>query len=674
MDAALLALYVALPILTWIRVRSLAWTVIAIAGAGAAAGAMVNFVIDRGVDLTRVQLQIILLAVLGAVFVLALVRPWRGKVPVSRQVLAVLLPSGLLLAGFLIITMRWTEEFAFLRPVSFLIGQATAEDNSKWLDFTAQWAAGGGIDQPVPLGGPLQLYLTFVGTLMAVISQVALGGFNEVAVAANSVVYGQFGLAMLMPFAFAPMAEAKFASRSSVGGSAGARGRVPRGFIPLPGLWIGMLVLVVVSLAVVAYGHLTLQFTFLIAGLWVATFLSGSRVPRARLVTSLAAAASMTVWLPLNVIAIIIVVTWLALYVSRLVRFGAGAVDWWGAALLIVVAVGVFQPVWSSMVYLLFASSGAAVPALGAGVGALGSGIGVGSAAGASLPSVPALADSILFAATGGTESAGPLLMGAAFISALAASVVITRQPVGNRLAAYRSFAPLGVFVFIAMSIYVLDAYATGSAPNYGSMKFTFMVVSIALATTLPIAVLALDPGAGFGMTVSRWIVVAGVVVLLAVDSLLPRAIAQVRQDNWSPPIPFNNTSGSYWYPAEVNGRGDQPIESNPIACVYMPEGYPVPTAIVPSGLSDAQRVYACTRQLAGLGGLDAEAQPVVDWLRREWLSNTPAWSAVYDGLAGLSDEVLDRPVILLDDGSNVKGVESLRSLLTRFPKDAAGV
>ena len=667
MDAALLALYVALPILTWIRVRSLAWTVVAIAGAGAAAGAMVNFVIDRGVELTRVQLQFILLAVLGVVFVLALVRPWRGKAPISRQVLAVLLPSGLLLAGFLIITMRWTEEFAFLRPVSFLIGQATAEDNSKWLDFTAQWASGGGIDQPVPLGGPLQLYLTFVGTLLAVVSQVVLGGFNEVAVAANAVVYGQFGLAMMMPFAFAPMAEAKFAAAGS--GSVGSRGRVSRGFIPLPGLWAGMLVLVVVSLAVVAYGHLTLQFTFLVAGLWVATFLSGSKVPRARLVTSLAAAASMTVWLPLNVIAIIIVVTWLVLYVSRWVRFGARSVDWWGAALLIVVAVGVFEPVLSSMVYLLFASSGAAVPVLAGGLG----GVGAAGAASVGASAVPALADSILFAATGGTEVAGPLLMGAALISALAASVVVTRQPVGNRLAAYRSFAPLGVFVFIALSIYVLDAYATGSAPNYGSMKFTFMVVSIALATTLPLALLALDPGAGFGMTVSRWIAVAGVVLLLAVDSLLPRAIAQVRQDRWSPPIPFNNTSGSYWYPAEVNGRADQPIESNPIACVYLPQGYPVPTAIVPSGLSDAQRVYACTRQLAGLGGLDAEAQPVVDWLRREWLTNTPAWSDVYDGLASLPDEVLDRTVILLDDGSNVTGVETLRSLLGRFPKDAAG-
>ncbi len=653
MDVVFLALFVALPILTWYRIRSLAWTVIAVGGGVATAGALVNFVIDRGVDPTRLQLQIVLLIVLAVVTGLAWLFPWRGaRVSMSRQSLAVLLPSGLMLLGFLILTLRWTEEFAFLRPVGFLIGQATAEDNAKWLDFTAQWATGNGIDQGVPLGGPLQLYLTFVGTLMAAVSQIALGGFNEVAVAANSVVYGEYLLVILMPFAFAPMAEARM-SISDVRG----RGSM-RGLIPLPGLWIGMVVLSVVSLAVIAYGHLTLQFTFLVGALWVGTFLVASKIPRARLVTSLTAAASMTVWLPLNVIAIIIVAAWVSLYASRLIRFGSRAVDWWGVGLLAVVTVGVFQPVWSSMWYLLN-SSGAALPSVG--------GFGLGTA-----NSTPALADSILFAASGGTEAASALLVGAAVLSTIAASVVVQRQLGKNRFASYRAFAPLGVFTLIALSIYALDAYATGDAPHYGSMKFTFMVVSIALATTLPLAMLALNHEAGFGMTVGRWVLVAGVLVVLAVDSLLPRAIAQARPEVWSPPIPFENTSGSYWWPAEVNGEGEQPISSNPIACVYLPEGYPAPTAIVPSGLSDPQRVYACTRTLAGLGGLDGPAQGVVDWLRREWFSNTPAWSPVYDGLAGLDSEVLDRPVILLDDGSNVKGLETLRSLLERYPKDIA--
>ena len=655
MDAALFALFLALPILTWIRVKSLAWVVVAIAGAGAAAGASINFLMDRGIDFTRVQLQWILLGVLASVALIAWFWPWGNKVPISRQLLAVVLPSTVMLSLFLLVTTRWTEEFAFLRPVGFLIGQSTAEDNAKWLDFAAQWASGGGIDQPVPLGGPLQLYLTFVGTALAVVSQITLGGFNEVAIAANSVVYGEFFLVILMPFAFAPMVESKFTLGN-------VRQRVDRGFLPIPGIWAGMLVLATVSLAVIAYGHLTLQFTFLVAGLWVITFLCASRVPRARLITSLAAAASMTVWLPLNVIAIIIVVTWLALYLSRFARFGRSAVDWRGLALLLVVAIGVFQPVWSSMVYLLFNSSALISPSsVAGGIGASGKAHGV-----------PSLADSVLFAATGGTEAASALLLVAALASALAAGVVLSRQPSKSRMSTYRRFAPLGVFTFIALCIYVLDAWATGDAPHYGSMKFTFMLVAIALASTLPIAILALDQQVGFSMTALRWIAVAGVVVLLAVDSILPRAIAQIRPERWSPPIPFNNTSGSYWWPAEVDGTPNQPISSNPIACVYLPEGYPAPTAIVPSGLSDPQRVYACTRQLAGLGGVDAQAQPIVDWLRREWFSNTPAWSPVYDSLASLDDDVLDRPVILLDDGSNVKGIETLRTLLVRFPKDIA--
>ena len=36
-----------------------------------------------------------------------------------------------------------------------------------------------------------------------------------------------------------------------------------------------------------------------------------------------------------------------------------------------------------------------------------------------------------------------------------------------------------------------------------------------------------------------------------------------------------------------------------------------------------------------------------------------------------MPESVLNKPVILLDDGSNVIGVESVRSLLARFPQSA---
>jgi hypothetical protein len=432
-----------------------------------------------------------------------------------------------------------------------------------------------------------------------------------------------------------------------------------RARIPVPLLWLGMLVLSTLALVVMAYGHMTLQFTFLVSGLWVGTFLSASRVPRSRLLTSLFAAASMTVWLPLNVIAIAIVAAWAVVYAARYAQKGARSVDWKGAALLALVAIGVFQPVYSSMYYLVFASAGTAVhPTL----------IGVGLP---SVASVPRLADSVLFAATGGTEQAGPILALLALASVSAAYVVISWQPSRRKLEPYVRLAPLGAFTAIAIAIFMLDLWATGDGPHYGSMKFSFMTVGLALSMTIPVGLLVFDAGRVGVMTAGRWLGLLGVLLMLSIDSVLPRAIAQVRPTLWSPPIPFDNPA-SYWWPAEVNGTAEQPIASNPFACVYLPEGSPVPTAIVPSGLSDPQRVYACSRKLSGLAGLDAQAQPVVDWLRREWFSNIPAWSPVYDGLASLPQEVLDRPVIVLDDGSNVKGIETLRSLLARYPKEAA--
>ena len=48
-------------------------------------------------------------------------------------------------------------------------------------------------------------------------------------------------------------------------------------------------------------------------------------------------------------------------------------------------------------------------------------------------------------------------------------------------------------------------------------------------------------------------------------------------------------------------------------------------------------------------------------------------WTDVYDSLAAMPANVLAKPVILLDDGSNVIGLESVQSLLQRYPKPANG-
>ena len=664
MDIAFFAAYVVLPILAFVRARSLAWVTIAIAGSIGVFGSVISFAIDRGHSWTRLELQWTLLIALLAVAVIAWIWPFKGAVSIRRQVLAILVPVALLLVLFFIITTFWTDGLAFLKPVGYLMGHATAEDNAKWLDFTSQFASGEQIKQGVPMGGPLELMLTFIGTLMGVISYFVLGGYNQVAVAANTVVYGEFILVALAPLALAPLAEAKL--RPAFGANPADAPREPV-LIPWPFIWIAALVISTVSLVVTGYGHLTFQFTLIIAGLWSATFLALSSVPRARLITSLAAAAAMTVWLPLNVVAVVVVITWLAVMVSRAFRFGPRSFDAIGFVLLAIVTIGVFQPIYSSFVFLFSGSQSAS--------GVLGGGSGGGVSAQASLPAIGpiqlGLGDSTLFAAGGGTDQTGPIFALLAIAVVLSAAVVISRQRAAIRTSAIRRFIPLGIFIFFALAIYTLDFWSTGSGPHYGSMKFTFLTATLALATCLPIGLMLIEPQALGVMTAPRWIAVGGILLLLMIDSVLPRAMALARPQQWSPPIPFNNTSGSYWWPAEVNGTADQPIAASPVACVYLPQGATVPSAILASALSDPQRVYSCTRLLAGLAGEDYEALALVEWLRREWLSNTPAWSPVYEALAGMPDSVQDRPVILLDDGSNVIGVESVRSLLARFPQSA---
>jgi hypothetical protein len=121
-----------------------------------------------------------------------------------------------------------------------------------------------------------------------------------------------------------------------------------------------------------------------------------------------------------------------------------------------------------------------------------------------------------------------------------------------------------------------------------------------------------------------------------------------------------------------VNGTGNQTIAGNPVGCVYLPQGAKEPSALLVSQLSDAQRVYACTRLLAGLSGQDQQAQPLVDWLRREWLGNKGAWSDVHGYLEAMPDAVKDKQMIILDDGSNVIGLDTVRYLLERYPAQAA--
>lgn len=649
MDFVFLIAYLALLAVSFIRVRSVGWLAIATAVSVSVFGVGISFVDDLGHHWSRVELQWILLLALATVAACAFRRGRLGLAPVRRQALAILVPVAILFAIFFVITTFWTDGPAFLHPVGYLIGHVSAEDNAKWLNFTAQFASGNPIIEKVTTGGPLQLYLVFVGTLMGVISQIFLHGYNQVAVAANSVVLGQYLLVVLSPLALAPLVEARLQSRK---GSARTR-------IPIPFIWLAILVLSSTVLLVTEFGHMTLQYTLLVCTLWAVTFLTQVPVKRARLLTSLMIAGAMTVWLPLNVLAISILVAWFVVLLSRAIRLGRPGLDISGVLLWLVFAVCLWKPIKSSLSYLL-------APAVSAD--------GVSGGGGLVSATVPirqlvlsTLDGSGLFGSSGGTEQTQPILALLAATAVVAAVVFLSKQTVSRRTSIYRRFAPVGLLAFFALSINLLDQWATGGGPHYGSMKFTFMATIVALTACLPFALMLLDRSKGGRMSPMRWIAIAAVVYLLVIDSFLPRSIAAARPQQWSPPIPFSNPK-SYWWPAEVNGTGSQTIASNPLGCVYLPQGAKAPSALLVSQLSDAQRVYSCTRILAGLSGQDYEAQPVVDWLRGEWLGNKADWEGKRGYLDAMPDAAKDKQLILLDDGSNVIGLSTVRFLLEKYP------
>lgn len=663
MEFIFLTLYLALPLVVLWRTRSIAWSVVTLIGSLSLVGIGINLTIEWGFFWSRLGLQVALVVAFAAVVIGAfLVGKLHGvqRAPVRRQVVAIVVPTLLLVGLFFIVWVLLVPGGGFTTPVGFLMGHPGAEDNAKWLDFTAGYAAGGSIEQLIPTGGPLQLVFTFFGTAMGVLSAITLGGYNEVFVAANTVVVTEYFLAILAPLAVAPLVNARFAVRSE--------GKPIR--IPIPFIWLAGLTLASANLLAINFGHVTFQYvtaalvlvsiTFLVnesrSSMWMALIIAGSLA---------------TIWWPLNILsfaallALLVGLVWI--FVGTRPRLNLS----WSLAFVGVLfaMVGTWQPLTSSLRYLL-ESAGQAAGMIWIG------GMGGGRSAGAAVVA-QVIGDSSLFAATGGTEQVGPILGVLAGLALMGTGVLLARDrslrssvipaPLENR--AWVRYLPLIGVVGYAIAISALDQWSTGQGPNYGAMKMAFLAAIVVLVSTLALALQVVNSNSLFGfrgkMSIAGWSAVGAVVFLLILDSIVPRSIALLRPQQWSPAFAYVANQNSNWYPAEVNGTSNQSIAGNPVACVFLPQGAPAPTALVQP--PDSQRPYACTRILAGLSGMDSEAQSLVDWLRREWNSNTPAWTDEYDRINSMPDSVKLKTVILMDSTSNVIGIETVQGLLNRY-------
>jgi hypothetical protein len=228
------------------------------------------------------------------------------------------------------------------------------------------------------------------------------------------------------------------------------------------------------------------------------------------------------------------------------------------------------------------------------------------------------------------------------------------------RLSSLAPFIPVVVLLGFATAVVLLDFWSTGKGPNYASNKMMFAAGIPILAAFLPISLLRLDAGQR-RLTPTRWAAIAAIVFLLVADTFIPRAVARLKPAMF----PAAGTPAPYWALAEVRDTATQPLSSNPLGCVYLPQGAERPSVMLPM---DGQVAYSCSRLMSGLSGVGDTAGPFVAWQLDEWLQNTSYWDYYAPALNSIPADVRARSVILLGEKGEVVGLAPLQSLLTRYP------
>ncbi len=615
-------LFTLLPILAWWISRNATLVVVSIALGFGLAGNLVQTTIAFGMGWTVYGLQLLVLAVL---LIIVLMVTWLSRRAVvdlgsrRRQFLVLGVPALMIGAGLIVLRLMAPDSAGALTAVGYLINHPLAEDNAKWLNLTSQLAQGSEIAFNGYAGGPLLLVMSVVASLISVLSVIMLGGVNEVAVATNTLLGTQFLLIAVIPFVFAVFAQGKFKGLKDT-----------RRLVPVAATWTAMFMLVLASAVVTSYGHLSLQFILLVLVLWAGVFLLETSF-LLRLSATLVIVTSASVWLPLNLLGFAIIVVALVVVIRRRSAIGA--------LLVIVTAAVSWDAIFSSALYVF-------------GFGGASSGAEAGIE-GVAVTLTRGIAASVhLFEAPGGTEVVAPVLGILAALAVLVVAWVYLRKQGDQSWKTAIPLLPIAAFGTYTLLITISDAIITGGAPHYGGQKIMFAFVIMALAVTLPLTLMLFESSVLLGLAIGA------VLILLTVDSILPRALSALSPVLW-PTV--NANAPQYWAGAEVNGRADQPISNSPIACFTLP-----PASTVPTALPFGQDSYACTRLLIGLNALEGKAGTLPNWLQTDWMSNRTNWDGFYDSLVESTQPLATRSAIVMGDEKRLLGLQPWGLVLSR--------
>ena len=199
--------------------------------------------------------------------------------------------------------------------------------------------------------------------------------------------------------------------------------------------------------------------------------------------------------------------------------------------------------------------------------------------------------------------------------------------------ARYVPVAPMALLLGYGIAIATFGTWYAGTGPNYGAVKSIMLTTAVGLAVTLPVALAPLGQSSprlsGRRAATSPLTVVAfaAVIFLLVVDGVLPRAMIRVAPDSWRETYEtFGEDRQGYWWPAEVRAVADQPIASNPVACIYL-LGYTEPAA----GRTDNRPIRA--RGSSWVWQERIRRATSCGLAACEWLNNEEAWTNEWPNL-----------------------------------------
>lgn len=515
------------------------------------------------------------------------------------QILSIGVPSFVLLVSMIlgrVLARKQTPHI--LTNIAFYGG----EDNASWFNVTSLIAQQKTLNSG-HIGGVGTTFLVVCSAIVRTIFPIIGLGSGPIDVAICTTAVAQLLLVVLSPLALISFTNLLDNKQYS--------------YRATPTLWTSAFLISAGSATFVSLGHLSAQIVLPIIVLSVGFLMTDSNVDReadlylALGLFCLTAAAS--VWLPLQLMTLLIPVSVLALWAKR--RFKQESSKFNLDVFLLQLIVFAAIPI-GIQTFTYVSSPGTARNLLSAG-----GGTNVMSSIQGVLPIVL-----LVLYLLGKSEDSNEMISG--------------RTSRTN----YSNLWIVAVIAFFSVSVTFFSYIRLGDA-YYGAQKVQYLFSLVLVITLVPISIRSLAASGGIVRDTIATITLS-IMVLFALngDPIFKSLGQRVRSEQWPTMLSAEPTSWqAYVTSMQLEGKK---IEELPIACGEFIQDKRM--------LSLNSYTYLCTRELVALSGLEKEGGPLVEWqIRADWMK-----SLRY--MREMPENVKNRNVLILSPDGDVVGVNSM--------------